>query len=363
MQGAKAAVARVATLFSGIYGRIAAVIIAALILSAPAVWPLVQSRASGGAPIQDEAVPFVPPPPYVRAKAAALVDLETGAVLYAQDAFARHSPGALVNVVAALTALRRGDVNDEVRVGGIGALSSGALGLNLTEGERFPLGDLVRMMLFRPGHDAATAIAIHTAGSVEAFARQMNADAYDIGATQSRFVAPHDYGEEDASTSAYELALIAAEALRDPYFAEMVRSKRMRVTRREQTRGLLNINSFLNRRPDATGVKTAYDPETGHSLIGSIQQGERRLMVVVLGSPTAADRYKDATGILEYGLAHFEALRAMPQLPRDRYEVREGDTLTGLAKRFGVPVIAILGTNEIADPDDLKSGQILWIPR
>lgn len=307
----------------------------------------------------------VPPPPYVQAQSAVLMDLESGTLLFAHKAFRPHAPGALAKVTAALTALRRGEPDDEVRVGAV-VRTPGALRFDLTEGERFTLGDLLRMMLYRPEVDPAVAVATHIAGSIDAFARQMNAEARRVGATASRFGDPNglDAGGSDGSvTTAYDLALIAKAALADPSFAHMVEAQRARITRRGQSRVLFNLNSFLSRRVDATGVKTAFSPDGGYSMIGSIHQRGRKLLVVVLGSPDAADRYRDATGLLEYGLVHFDRLIEHPHVPTIDYEVRAGDTLSGLAQRFGVPLGAILEANGMDDPHTLRVGQVVAIPQ
>lgn len=321
-------------------------------------------RAVGAAEERARAALSTPPPPHVEAQAAVLMDLETGKLLYAKEAFTRFHPGALVKVVAAWVALKSGSPEETVVLDSRGPLlaaedeGQGALG----EGERVALGDLLRLMFYQPDANAAAAVAAHTAGSAAAFAALMNAEAERLGASSSRFF--DATGTDPRSqTTAFDLALIAREALADPFFARMAGEERARLPRLGQRRTVLNVNSFLIRRPDATGVKSDYNPDVGFSLIGSVERGRARLLAVVIGSPSAAERYWDAAGLLDYGLAYIEGLRAEPRVPREPYQVREGDTLFRVANRFDVPVAAILIQNEIGDPDRLRAGDILWIPR
>lgn len=323
-------------------------------------WYAGQKHKAHGAGAGDAAV-FVPPPPFIQAEAAVLFDLDSGKLLYAHNGFVRFSPGALAKVLAASTALRRGRLDDEVRIAKIGPTSG--LNFGLTEGEHFTLEDLLRMMLFRPEHDPGVAIAIHVAGSIEAFSRQMNAQARRIGATRSHFGDPNGADGDRSYSTAFDLGWIARDALLDRRFAGIVQTPYARISRRGQSRTVFNMNSFLIRRPDATGVKTAFAPDRGYSLIGTGMRNGRLLLVVVLGSPTAEERFLDAQSLLEYGLAYFDLLNNDPWIPKIHYEIRSGDTLTGLAERFEVPMTAILNVNSMDNPDSLQSGQKLWIPR
>ena len=333
-----------------------------------APWPGPAGAAEG----ERAAAPalLVPPPPYLQAKSAALVDLETGRLLFAQAAFERHPPGSLAKVAAALTALAGAHPGEAARIGLPAAPASG--GENGGPGgprvpgpageEELTLGDLVRLMLYRRDPGAAAALALHRSGSEAAFAAEMNRTVQRLGATGTLLYDPEGADPRNRST-AFDLALIAREAMRHAYFAQVAGAVRARLTRQGQSRVIVNVNSFLSRRPGATGVKSDYTPEVGYSLIAAEERGGRRLLAVIVGAPGPTERLHDAVGVLEYGFAHLEALRSEPQVPRERYVVREGDTLTGVANRFHVPVAAILNLNPIDDPDHLRAGEVLWIPR
>jgi len=337
---------------------VAVLALAALMAGTWQGWSL--GRASGE-PVSRSERPL-PPPPYVRAEAAALFDATTGRLLVAHNAFRRLPPATLTKVLTALTALQIDDPDAAVRIGAQGPFRSG-LSHDLFEGERLTLLDLLRLALYRPGTDAALAVATHVSGSEEAFARQMNAVARRVGAEMSHFVDAHGYHAEGNLSTAFDLGLIALAAMRDERLAAVVGATQTKLTRRGQSRRLFNVNSFIGRRADATGVKTSYTPDTGYALMGSVERGDARLLVVVLASPSAEERFNDATGLVDYGLAYLEPLSARPAVPMETYEVREGDTLTGLANRFRVPIAAIKQFNSIGDPNALRSGERLLIPR
>lgn len=343
------------------FGRPLGAWIIAVLLVCLVGWSVWESGRAVGEATEDRAL-LIPPPPDVRAGAAALFDLETGRLLYAKNAFSRQSPNGLAAILASVTALARSAPDDEVRISTRAAQFGGTM-YDLFEGERLTLEDLVRIMLFRPGDEATVAVAEHVAGSLEAFARQMNAEARRIGATATHFEDPSGAGAGESYTTPFDLGLIGREAMGSPTIVRIVGAPQARVMRRGQSRAIFNVNSFLRRRSDATGVRTSYSPESGYSMVGTVARGTAHLLVVVMGSPSANERYKDAVGMLEYGLRYLESLRLDPQVAREQYSVREGDTLSELAKRFDVPVAAIRQFNVIDNPDALRSGESLWIPR
>lgn len=354
-QVARAVWARASWMAAGV-AMVAALAVALL----PALSPAVGGRqpASGGPDA-------VPPPPALRARSAVLVDMDTGQMLYAHNAFERRPPGSLTKLVTALVVLQSLTEKPEqasatVRVSREAANAPG-YGLRLEEGEELPLMDLLAGMLMHPGNDAATALAEHVAGSIQGFAARMNLAAAAQGAGQSSFRNPHGLDEPGHLSTAYDLALVARAVLDTPELARLAGARRAELTWR--ARRLRNVNSFLWRYPGAAGAVSSYTPASGYSVVAVAARGGARLLAVVLGAPGAAERWMDAASLMDYGFAHRAALSRLPQVPVERYRVEAGDTLSSLARRFDVPISAIRLLNALEDPDRLAVGTELWIPR
>lgn len=300
------------------------------------------------------------PPPHIEAGAAIMLDLDTGRILYTKQAHERRPPGELAKILTALVALEQASPGEEARISKDAANAFG-WGMTVAQGDLIPLGDLIALMIYRPGSAAALAVAEHVAGSVDAFARQMNAEASRLGAESSRFNDPFGADGGENQSTAYDIAAIARQALEHPVLRSLV--GKTRATLAFRGRAVMNVNAHLLREPGAFGIKSSYTPESGHSLALAVARGGRRLLLVTLGSPTAGARFMDAQSLIGYAIAHFEELLESPAVERAAYRVREGDTLSGLAERFDVPISAIRLMNEIADPNALRAGDTLWIPR
>ena len=96
----------------------------------------------------------------------------------------------------------------------------------LETGDRLSLDDLVWALMLESANDAAAAIAINVAGSVDAFAELMNAKAKEIGLENTHFTNPHGLDNEEHYTTARDLAKLAAHALSNPRFREIVSTYR-----------------------------------------------------------------------------------------------------------------------------------------
>jgi len=267
----------------------------------------------------------VPKAPAVSAGAAVVMDWQTGEVLYEKDAFRRRDPASTTKVLTALIALERGDLNSLVRVSRRAAYTPGS-SMYIKPGEVYSLHDLLYGLLLRSGNDAATAIAEHIAGSVEEFAKLMNARAREIGALNSHFVNPHGLTEPDHYTTAYDLALITREALKNPIFAEIVSMPQATLTYENLNRDVVlhNTNRLLHILPGADGVKTGTTAAAGKCLVASATRDEHKLIAVVLN---AGDRWSDSARLLEWGFANF----------RMTYLGRKGEVLFQAPVRSGMP--------------------------
>ena len=158
-------------------------------------------------------------PEDVTSQAGALFDLTDREVLYSKDAFEKLYPASITKVMTALIAIKYGNLEDQVTVTEDAAITeTGATLCGIQPGDTLTLEQLLYGLMLPSGNDAGAAIAIHMAGSIDAFADKMNEEAKRLGATDTHFMNPHGLHDEDHYTTAYDLYLIFNEALKYPEF-------------------------------------------------------------------------------------------------------------------------------------------------
>jgi D-alanyl-D-alanine carboxypeptidase (penicillin-binding protein 5/6) len=238
---------------------------------------------------------------------AVLLDVGTGRVLYSRQMHRRTAPASTTKILTAILAMERFAPAAPVTISaGAAAVETGSV-IGLRTGERWKADDLIAAMLLRSANDAAVALAEAVSGTVPRFASAMNARAARIGARATHFANPHGLDAPRHHTTAYDLALIARYALRNPRFAALVRAQAGRIER--PGRGpemLVNRNTFLARYPGADGVKTGMTAAAGYTFVASATRAGWQLLAVVLNSH---DMYADAGQMLDYGFENFSRVR------------------------------------------------------
>ena len=237
------------------------------------------------------------------AHAAILFENTTGTVLYALNEHASRAPASLTKMMTALLAIETGRLNDIVKVSRQAAGVSGS-SAHLYTGQEIRMEDLLYGMLLRSGNDAAVAVAEHLAGSVSAFANQMNARAKELGAVNTHFVNPHGLDKPSHLTTAFDLAMIARVALLYPKFAEIVGTSRYLYE--EQGVTWQNTNRLLWSYAGSEGIKTGTTGQAGPCLAAAAARADMELIAVVLGS---SNRWGDAIRLLDYGFNQFTLLK------------------------------------------------------
>ena len=162
-------------------------------------------------------------PDFVTSQAAALFDMDDREVLYSKDVFERMYPASITKIMTALVAIKEGDLKSRVLVTDDAVITEpGATLCGIEPGDTLTLEQLLYGLMLPSGNDAGAAIAVHIAGSIEAFSDMMNEEAVRLGATGTHFVIPHGLNDPDDYTTAYDLYLIFNEALKYPVFRQIV---------------------------------------------------------------------------------------------------------------------------------------------
>lgn len=244
-------------------------------------------------------------------EAAAVFDLSDGQVLYSKNAYEKLHPASITKVMTALVAIKYGDLTDDVTVTeGAMITESGATLAKIKPGEVYTLEQLLYGLMLPSGNDAGAAIAIHMAGSVEAFAELMNQEAKALGATKTNFVNPHGLTDENHYTSAYDLYLIFNEALKQEKFREITGTTSYTAQYQDAqgntaSRTWEGGNWYLvgeRETPEGLTVfsgKTGTTKAAGYCLImASKDQNQQEYISVVLKAPSRPGLYDNMTKII-----------------------------------------------------------------
>ena len=240
------------------------------------------------------------------AASALLMDADAGAILFARNHREQRPPASTTKIMTALLILEEERLDDLVVISERAAGVSGT-GLSLKRGQRIALRDLLWAILLRSANDAAVAAAEHVGGTEERFVARMNAKANSLGMEGTHFTNPHGLDAPDHYSTAYDLALLARQALRNPTFARMVQTREARLAiqtgpngRVVKRRLLRTHNRLLGQFLGADGVKTGYTERAGRCLVASATRGEYQLIAVLLND---SHRWTEAETLLEYGFA------------------------------------------------------------
>ncbi|WP_183427877.1 D-alanyl-D-alanine carboxypeptidase family protein [Luteimonas sp. RC10] len=276
----------------------------------PAPAPAPAAAGEGGAALSD-ALP-TPPPPEVTGTAWVLMDYATGQVLAGENADQRVEPASITKVmtsyvIAAEMAAGKVKPDDQVlmsenawRKGGAGTDGSYS---GFPVNQRAPLLDMEIGMVVQSGNDAAIALAEHVAGSEEAFAQLMNAYAERIGMKNTHFTNATGLSGPEHYSTAHDLAILGRAMVRD-YPEEYAHNKIKEFTVGPITQH--NRNRLLWRDDSVDGIKTGHHSGAGYCLMASALRGDQRLISVVMGSTSEAQRATDSLALLNWGFRFFE---------------------------------------------------------
>ena len=297
-------------------------------------------------------------PPVLESEAAVLMNAETGQVLYEKNMNQRHYPASITKIMTAMLALEKGNLEDKIIVSreAVFSIGRGTSHIALDVDEVITLEQALYALSIASANDAANGIAEYIAGDLASFAKLMNEKAKDLGAENTNFSNAHGLHASNHYTTAYDMAKILREAIKNPQFLTIFSKKRFEIVptnKQPETRYLNSTNSLINGEIQDMGViasKSGWTPEARHTLVTAAQKGERKLIVVVLSSPTADSKYKDTVKLLEYGFNEFRTVSfAASSLVEERRAELELDKAENL--KFNPAKIERLVHQSLKDSD------------
>ena len=244
-------------------------------------------------------------------EAAGLFDITDGQVMYSKNAFERLYPASITKVMTALIAIKYGDLTDTVTVTEDAVITeAGATLAGIHPGDQLTMEQLLYGLMLPSGNDAGAAIAVHMAGSIDAFAELMNREAQKLGATGTHFMNPHGLTNADHYTTAYDLYLIFNEALKQPEFRKVTGTTSYTADYTDGSGNPVSTtweggNWYMvgqRQTPDGLTVfsgKTGTTSAAGFCLImASRDQKEKEDISVVLKAPSRPGLYDNMTNII-----------------------------------------------------------------
>jgi D-alanyl-D-alanine carboxypeptidase (penicillin-binding protein 5/6) len=218
-------------------------------------------------------------------KAFVIKDKDSGEILVAQNEDVPLAPASLTKVMTALLAIESGKMQEVVTIDKYSTtVEPSKAGVKV--GEQFLLSDLVTAALIASSNDAAMAVGIYLGGSVQGFAKMMNAKAKEIGMKNTQFTNPcgFDFGEN--LSTAKDLAILAEYTAKLPYFGDIVQQKKGSITalNTHKTYNFYTHNKMLKLYPQTIGTKTGYTQKAGPCLIARATNGDKDLIMVMLNA-------------------------------------------------------------------------------
>ena len=265
--------------------------------------------------------------PQVNAKAALLMDYESGRVLYGLNEKDTEYPASITKVMTALLTLEAVDqgvltldqpVTAPSLVNDMDPTGSSA---DIKEGEVLTVEQLLYCMMLVSANEAACILAETVSGSQDAFVALMNQRAQELGCTGTHFVNPNGLHDPNHYSTAWDIYLITREAMKNETFMKICGTAAYVVpaTNKSEERELYTTNSLISnwrimgyQYDGADGIKTGSTSDAGHCLISSAQEGELHFVSVVMGAERIEENgvgnllnFSETSHLFDYGFKNF----------------------------------------------------------
>lgn len=258
------------------------------------------------------------------AESAVLIDAKTGQILYEKEKDKKQFPASTTKVMTALLTLENTNLDDVVTISHNAEYTEGSR-IYLFEGEKLTVEQLLYAMMLASANDAAIALAEHVGGSIEGFADMMNKRAEELGAKNTHFETPNGLPNDAHVTSAYDLALIAQEAMKNETFRKIVSTTQYDIPptdKQPEVRHVNNTNKLLAstskvyvdgvrrecKYDGILGIKTGYTKAAQSCLVAGAERNGLEMIGVILKS-TPESQFPDMIKLLDYGFNNYESVK------------------------------------------------------
>ena len=248
--------------------------------------------------------------PVITCQSAIVMDASTGQVIYEKDGYSKQYPASTTKIMTALIALEKGNMNDTLVMSenAIWGIDRDSSNIGLDVGEEISMKDGLYAILMSSANEVCVGAAEHISGSTDAFVSLMNQRAKEIGCTNTNFTNVNGLHNENHYTCAYDLAIMAREALNNPTFREMSACTYYEVPPTNlisDTRYLWQNNELICGTSDyyysyCTGGKTGYTDEAGGTLVSWASYNDMELICVVMNTQPKNNIFQDSIKLYNY---------------------------------------------------------------
>lgn len=259
--------------------------------------------------------------PTIISSSAILMDASNGQILFAKDAFSTYYPASITKFLTALLAVENLAPEDQLTLShdAVSSLEYDSTQIGMQEGETITVNQAMHAMLLMSANEVANGIAEKVSGSIDSFCSLMNERALAVGALNTHFVNPNGIHNNDHYTTAYDMAMITKELLKNDYFMSIMGDSTYQIPATNlvnevrylsQNHKMLNIKKDQSiYREDVIAGKTGFTDEGRHSLITVAKRGEQTFIVIILKSELSSNAYTDTAKLLDYGFENYKPVQ------------------------------------------------------
>jgi D-alanyl-D-alanine carboxypeptidase len=305
----------------------------------------------------------------VQAKAVLLVDAETGEVIYSRRADVAYPPASTVKLMTALLVWERTRLRGEIKVTRSDTQVEPSH-VPLRVGEVVSVRDMTRTLLVGSDNDSARTLGRAVSGSNSAFLDLMNRRALALGCRNTLFKTPNGLPASGQVTTCRDIMKIFQKVIAVPELREMCMTRGFTLKTAIGSQWVKNHNKLLGKYTGMGPAKTGWTYASRHTYAASVTRNGRELHLTLLNSP---NKWTDARLLFDYGFAQspstksststYTASSGSQQASGEVHRVKRGETLFSISKRHGVTVDALSRLNKISNPNLIRVGMVLQVPR
>ena len=245
------------------------------------------------------------------AKSGIIMEPTTNKVIFEKNSHERLEPASMTKMMTLLLtfeALDNGKISldDMVHISKVAAAMGGSQ-MFLEENSNIRLEEIIKGVSIASANDGAVALAEYIGGSVENFVNMMNQKIADLGLTDTHFTNPHGLHADNHYSSAYDMAIIAANLISHEKILEYTSIYEDYFNKPAGSRTwLVNTNKLTRYYEGVDGLKTGYTKEAGYCLTATAKKNNIRYITVLMGEPTSDLRSSETTSMLNYAFNSFK---------------------------------------------------------